>query len=138
MATNGTSNGSSKFEYLSQAVRRRLTSPFPQCSVLTLQTVPMVIGGKAVSGSSTYDLNDVHNPSKTLYKVACATEADVDAAIDAAEGARQSWVDTPMQARAAIFHKAANIFEQHQAELSKVYVRRHRARLALIRAGGRV
>ena len=126
------------FEYLSQAVRRRLTSPFPQCSVLTLQTVPMVINGKAVSGSSTYDLNDVHNPSKTLYKVACATEADVDAAIDAAEGARQAWVDTPMQARAAIFYKAANIFEQHQAELSKIYVRACRSRPALICAGGGV
>ena len=30
MAANGTSNGSSKFEYLSQAVRPRLTSPVPQ------------------------------------------------------------------------------------------------------------
>lgn len=53
--------------------------------------LPCYVGGKAWTGSSTYDVKDPHDTSKVLHKVSSITEADVPKVIEVADKAQKAW-----------------------------------------------
>lgn len=79
-------------------------------------TVPFWIGGKEVVSSKTFD---VVNPAlgSVVHKCSSATEADAQAAVDAAAKALPAWRAMVPTKRRDIFLRAADIFEKRRAEL---------------------
>jgi benzaldehyde dehydrogenase (NAD) len=57
---------------------------------------------------------------KVLFNVGLAGPAEVRSAAYSARGAQRSWVAMPRAARAAIFRKAADLFERHAADITQV------------------
>lgn len=68
---------------------------------------------------------DVLEPAtgKPLWRVGVASGADMTAAIGRAHEAQRAWAATSPRERAAIMHKAAELFEQHFDELSLMIAR---------------
>jgi acyl-CoA reductase-like NAD-dependent aldehyde dehydrogenase len=68
---------------------------------------------------------DVLEPAtgKALWRVGVASGADMTAAIGRAHEAQRAWAATSPRERAAIMHKAAELFEQHFDELSLMIAR---------------
>ena len=68
----------------------------------------------------------IRNPANHDDVVGSVTEAeaeDVEAALKAAAGYAQIWQDTPPPVRAGMLEKAADLFEEHHAELMALAVR---------------
>ncbi|GAA5841709.1 hypothetical protein JCM3766R1_005158 [Sporobolomyces carnicolor] len=82
--------------------------------------LPCYVGGKAWTGSSTYDVKDPHDTSKVLHKVSSITEADVPKVIEVADKAQKAWAKTPVTERRDIFIKAAAILKARTPEFAKV------------------
>lgn len=80
-------------------------------------TVPFFIGGKDVVASKTFD---VVNPAtgKAVHKCSSATEADAQAAVDAAAKALPGWKALVPTKRREVFLKAADILEKRRDELA--------------------
>ena len=70
---------------------------------------PMVIGGRRVTGDTTFTVVAPHRHSHVLADVHGAAERDVTAAIDASLAAAHDWAATPFEDRAAIFLRAAEL-----------------------------
>lgn len=79
-------------------------------------TVPFFINGKDVLSQKTFD---VVNPAThaAVHKCSSASEADAQAAVDAAAAALPAWRDLPPGKRRDIFLKAAEIMLQRKEEL---------------------
>jgi len=93
--------GSDERQKLSDAVAAlKKTSPLE---------VPLVVAGKQIRGSSVLEQRDPSSHKTVVAKYSNAGPAEVNAAIDAALGARQSWSTLPFADRAAIFLKAADL-----------------------------
>ena len=71
--------------------------------------VPMVIGGKDVSGGETFEAVMPHRKAHVLADVAKGSAEHVQQAIDAAREARREWARTPSEDRAAVFLRAAEL-----------------------------
>ena len=71
-------------------------------------TIPLVIAGKDIKGSEalTQSSPSTHAP---IASYSNASAADVEAAIDAALAAKESWAATSFADRASIFLKAADL-----------------------------
>ena len=81
-----------------------------------------VVGGKVISGKGKASLN----PADNRQTVGMVHEADVDTikhAVDVAIAAQPGWDATPAEQRAAALTRAADLFEQHSAELMALCVR---------------
>jgi RHH-type transcriptional regulator, proline utilization regulon repressor / proline dehydrogenase / delta 1-pyrroline-5-carboxylate dehydrogenase len=81
-----------------------------------------VVGGEVLSGKEKPSLN----PADNRYTVGLIHEADADTikrAVDVAVTAQPEWDATPAETRGAILLKAADLFEQHSAELMALCVR---------------
>ncbi len=75
-----------------------------------------IVSGKPVDGPA----SDSVNPANTDDVVGVCRQAEpehVDTALDAAEQGQGAWNATPAGERAAILNKAADLFEENQAEL---------------------
>jgi len=82
---------------------------------------PLVAGPVEVS-----DMAKVVNPavsSDIVGTVQEATRADVETALSAASAFAGEWQATPVEARAAILERTADLFEQHGTELMALAVR---------------
>jgi delta 1-pyrroline-5-carboxylate dehydrogenase len=81
------------------------------------QTHPMLIGGREVAASATFDS---HDPStgEVVARFPKGTQADVDAAVKAAKAAQPAWEARGWEARAAIIEKAADIMRRRRPELA--------------------
>ena len=93
----------------------------PNGSVDASTTVPLWIGGKEVTTSTTFD---VINPSdgKKLWASSSVSPKEAGQAIEAAQAALKTWRKTkPAQVR-SILLKAADIFEERQEELSRYMI----------------
>lgn len=68
------------------------------------------------------DVHHVVNPStgKTISDLPKASKADLDRALDAAGRAFPVWRDTPVAARAAILHKAADLMRERAPEIGRM------------------
>jgi 1-pyrroline-5-carboxylate dehydrogenase len=71
--------------------------------------VPMVVGGREISGDSTFVQRSPHRHDLELAKVQGAGPAQVKAAIESCLDMARDWAETPWQDRAAIFLKAADL-----------------------------
>src|SRR4051812_16121944 len=72
--------------------------------------LPMTIGGsRRMGGGARIDMVAPHRHDLVLGQSAQATEADVEAAIDAALAAAPAWRDLPFDERAAVFLRAADL-----------------------------
>ncbi|HEV2332014.1 MAG TPA: bifunctional proline dehydrogenase/L-glutamate gamma-semialdehyde dehydrogenase PutA [Gammaproteobacteria bacterium] len=81
-----------------------------------------IVGGKELGGKEKPSLNPVDNRES----VGVIREADADAirqAVDVAVAAQPAWDMTPASERARILRKAADLFEEHHAELMALCVR---------------
>ncbi|KAH8766686.1 aldehyde dehydrogenase domain-containing protein [Diaporthe sp. PMI_573] len=84
-------------------------------------TVPFVINGKDVVADKTFD---VVNPAtgKAAHKCSSATEADAQAAVDAAAKALPAWKALVPTKRREVFLKAADVLEKRRDELATTMV----------------
>jgi 1-pyrroline-5-carboxylate dehydrogenase len=73
------------------------------------QRIPMVIGGKDVDSSETFEAVMPHRKSHVLADVAKGGAEHVQQAIDAAREARRDWGRTPWEERAAVFLRASEL-----------------------------
>ncbi|MEN0106568.1 MAG: CoA-acylating methylmalonate-semialdehyde dehydrogenase [Pseudomonas sp.] len=82
-------------------------------------TVKLLIAGELVESNSQH-WRDIINPATqaVLARVPFATQAEVDAAIDAAAEAFNTWRKTPIGARARIFLKYQQLIREHMHELA--------------------
>jgi 1-pyrroline-5-carboxylate dehydrogenase len=71
--------------------------------------LPSTIDGKEVRGKERTLVRMPHNHQKTLGEISAAGEVEIKAAIDAAQRARVSWVNTAQGDRIGIFLKAADL-----------------------------
>ena len=97
------------------------------------KTNKLYIGGQWVDAGSTQTLS-VINPAteKVILKMACANEADVDRAVNAAKSAFPTWSQTPSAERRRILLAAADKMEARiddliDATVSCVGIPRHQA-----------
>lgn len=84
------------------------------------------IGGQATPGTSGRN-QAVYNPAtgKVARQVALAGEADVKAAIAAAEAAFPAWADTPSLRRARILNNFLGLLNQHRDTLAAMITAEH-------------
>jgi len=85
-------------------------------------TAAPIVGGKRMSGTAVPSIN----PSKTDEVVGLCQQASgehVDAALDIAGAAQAGWDRTPSAERARILRTAADLYEQHTAELLALCVK---------------
>ncbi len=71
--------------------------------------IPLRIGGEAVATAESRRFSAPHRHSQELGRHAVAGEREVARAIDAAGEARRSWGGMPLQARAAVMLRAADL-----------------------------
>ncbi|MGZ4430278.1 MAG: L-glutamate gamma-semialdehyde dehydrogenase [Gaiellales bacterium] len=71
--------------------------------------IPLIIGGEEVRTGRTGQAVAPHEHDHALATYHKAGESEVLAAIDAAAAARQEWANTPWEARAAVFLRAAEL-----------------------------
>jgi malonate-semialdehyde dehydrogenase (acetylating) / methylmalonate-semialdehyde dehydrogenase len=84
------------------------------------------IGGKAVAGKGGRT-GDVFNPAigEVAKRVAFATAAEVDAAVEAARKAFPAWAATPPLRRARVLFKFKELIEKHADELTALITAEH-------------
>src|SRR5690349_9588822 len=90
---------------------------------LASQPFKLFIGGKWAEAKSgkTFETLDP-GEGKVLAKVAAGDAADVDAAVAAAEQAfrKSDWGTMPVNDRAVILHRLADLIDQHQETISQI------------------
>lgn len=86
------------------------------------RSVGPIVGGKDLGGADRASINPA-DTSRIVGVCRDATPADVTRAIDLAQEAQPAWDLLHARERAAILRKAAELFEQHAAELLALCVR---------------
>src|SRR6185312_5876415 len=88
---------------------------------MTLMTVPNVIDGKSVAGSST-DTLEVLDPStgEVIASFTESTPGDVDDAVQAAKAAFPAWAAKSPAQRSEALHALADLFAQDLAEFARI------------------
>src|SRR5206468_4528949 len=71
--------------------------------------IPLLIGGERRKGSGMAEVRSPHLHKKVIAKVAQASGDDIARAIQAALAAQQSWANTPLHERLAVFLRAAEL-----------------------------
>jgi malonate-semialdehyde dehydrogenase (acetylating) / methylmalonate-semialdehyde dehydrogenase len=86
----------------------------------TVATVKLLINGGFVE-SQTAEWLDVLNPAtqEVIASVPCATDAEIDAAIAAAQAAFKTWKHTPLAARARIMLKLQALVREHMSRIAE-------------------
>ena len=95
-------------------------------TLLRVSNIPHWIGGRVVVGASGRT-GDVFNPSLGVVaaRVALASEAEVDAAVQAARAAFPAWAATPALKRARVLFRFKEIIESRRKELASVIASEH-------------
>jgi RHH-type transcriptional regulator, proline utilization regulon repressor / proline dehydrogenase / delta 1-pyrroline-5-carboxylate dehydrogenase len=83
---------------------------------------PLVIGGKSVSPAEYVPSINPARPSQIIGYWGRASVADADAAIAAARAAFPPWRATPVEERAALLDRTADILERRRFELSAIEI----------------
>jgi malonate-semialdehyde dehydrogenase (acetylating) / methylmalonate-semialdehyde dehydrogenase len=95
-------------------------------STATSNTIQHVIGGRPTHGSSTRT-SPVFDPAtgEQRSEVLLGDEHDVDAAVQAARRAFETWGDVSMTRRARVMFKFRDLVERHMDELTRVISSEH-------------
>ena len=83
---------------------------------------PLVIGGKRISGLKTFDTINPSHKSQVLGKFSKGTREHVGQAIDAAWKAFESWKRQPVDVRAGLLLRAAELMRQRKHEFSATMI----------------
>ncbi|KAJ6023226.1 hypothetical protein N7499_008550, partial [Penicillium canescens] len=92
-------------------------------AVMSLEFPPrqLYYGGKVQAATSGKTFQTINPATATpLADIQVASNADVDAAIAAADRAFPSWAQTPLIARARILHKAAALLRERNDEIARL------------------
>ena len=100
---------------------RRLEKELAEAAARHWYAAPL-IGGREGSGTDR-PLWDPAEPSRQVGSVVEADRDSTDAAIEQAAAHAASWDATPAQERAACLQRAADLFEEHRAELMALCMR---------------
>jgi len=92
----------------------------------TLERIPLWIGGKAVS-ATTSRYGEVTNPAtgEVIRHVPLANAADVDAAVKAAAEALPAWGAAPSLRRARVLMRFRELLDANKKELRKIITQEH-------------
>jgi malonate-semialdehyde dehydrogenase (acetylating)/methylmalonate-semialdehyde dehydrogenase len=95
-------------------------------STTLLETIDHVIGGQRTAGASTRNA-PVYDPStgQVQRKVLLAEPADVDAAVQAAKVAFETWSDVSVTRRARVMFAFRELVAQHTDELARIISAEH-------------
>lgn len=85
-------------------------------SIISGNTVPLIIGGKDISGPAVFSVNNPED-GKEVWKAGGATVKEAVKAVEAAEAAFPAWSKTKPSFRRDIFLRAAQLFEEYIDEL---------------------
>ncbi|EWY89730.1 hypothetical protein FOYG_07398 [Fusarium oxysporum NRRL 32931] len=85
-------------------------------SIISGNTVPLIIGGKDISGPAIFSVINPEN-GKEVWKAGGATVSEAVKAVEAAEAAFPAWSKTKPSFRRDIFLRASQLFEEHIDEL---------------------
>ena len=96
-------------------ISARLLADMQAASEQTLAAHP-IVGGEAMDGNPQASVNPA-NTDSVVGTCKFATPGHVDAAIEQAVAAQPAWDRSPADQRAAILDRAADLYEQHTAEL---------------------
>ncbi|HEY6843702.1 MAG TPA: L-glutamate gamma-semialdehyde dehydrogenase [Thermoanaerobaculia bacterium] len=83
---------------------------------------PLVIGGKRITGLKTFDSVNPSHKTQTIGKFSKGTREHVEQAIDAAWKAFESWSRKPVDVRAGLLLKAADLMRKRKHEFSAVMI----------------
>ncbi|HSP33374.1 MAG TPA: L-glutamate gamma-semialdehyde dehydrogenase [Thermoanaerobaculia bacterium] len=83
---------------------------------------PLVIGGQRLTGRKTFDSINPAHKDQLLGKFQRGTKADVEAALDAAWKAFESWKRQPVHVRAGLLLKTAELLRKRKHEFSATMV----------------
>src|SRR5690606_33695352 len=91
-----------------------------------MRTIGHFIDGVETTGKSE-NFADVHNPAtgEVQARVALATQADLQAAVEAAAQAQPRWAATNPQRRAHVFFNYVGLLNQHMDELAELLSSEH-------------
>lgn len=83
---------------------------------------PMIAGQTAPQGEARKAMSpaNLEHVVGTVYE---CTAAEVDMALDAAQAGFASWSETPVEQRANVLRKTADLYEEHIAELTSITTR---------------
>lgn len=104
-----------------RSVRTALYEAMDKAAERNVDAAP-IVGGKAQTGEALASVNP-SNASETIGICQLATAEMVDAALDRAELAQPGWDRTAAAERARILNKAADLFEEHSAELLRLCIK---------------
>ena len=90
-----------------------------------MQTIQHLINGEFVNDNGR--TADVYNPStgQVIHKVALASRATVQQAIDAAQAAYPAWRKTPAAKRAQVMYRFKQLLEDNEARIAKLISEEH-------------
>ncbi|MFM0091985.1 L-glutamate gamma-semialdehyde dehydrogenase [Paraburkholderia sediminicola] len=71
--------------------------------------IPAIVAGKQIWSENTAQVSSPHDHAKVLGRVHHASQTTVDGAVAAAVEAQRAWSNSPFEARAAVFMKAAEL-----------------------------
>lgn len=83
---------------------------------------PLVIGGRKVADRAYVDSVNPARPSQVIGSWARATVPDADAAVAAARAAFPAWRATPVEDRARVLERAADLMESRRLELNALLI----------------
>ncbi|WKE66839.1 CoA-acylating methylmalonate-semialdehyde dehydrogenase [Gallaecimonas kandeliae] len=86
-----------------------------------MKTVPLFIDGEFVQ-SRTEQFIDVTNPAdnSVIAKVPCATQGEMEAAVESAKQAFMEWKETPVSQRARIMLRYQQLLKDHHDEIAEI------------------
>jgi len=88
--------------------RKKLLDEFAKIKTTTRE-IPLIIGGREVKTGETINIRSPHEHNRVLAVAHLAREAELEAAIEAALAAHETWANLDWYHRAAIFRKTADI-----------------------------
>ena len=83
---------------------------------------PLVIGGKEITGEAWIDSTNPARPTEKIGRVVAATQAQAQAAVDAAVAAAAGWRATPVDKRADILDRMAALMREERFKLGALEV----------------
>ena len=100
-----------------ERLHREFEEAYGELRKKTGQTFPMLIGGKEVGSSKTFESRDP-STGEVIARFPSGTAADVDAAVKAAKAAQFGWEQVGWEKRAAVFERAADIMRERRPMLA--------------------
>jgi len=83
---------------------------------------PLVIGGQRITGLKTFDSTNPSHKDQLLGKIQKGTKAHVEQALEAAWKAFESWKRAPVEVRAGLLLKTADLMRQRKHEFSATMI----------------